>query len=86
MLDGDGFAKTQLRQVLFSIWKTLDGHERDPKRGVTILKAEYAADYWQRRQKLIGLAEYVASKTKHTRPDESAAAHELAEALKVDRV
>jgi putative DNA methylase len=86
ILDGDGFAKTQLRQVLFAIWKTLDGPERDPKRGVTILKTEYTADYWQRRQKLIGLAEYVAAKTKNTRPDESAAAHELAEALKVDRV
>jgi putative DNA methylase len=86
MLDGDGFAKTQLRQVLFAIWKTLDGQERDPKRGVTILKTDYAADYWQRRQKLIGLAEYVAAKTKDTRLDESAAAHELAESLKVDRV
>ena len=58
----------------------------DPKRGVTILKTEYAADYWQRRQKLIGLAAYVAAKTKRTRPEESAAAHELAEALKLDRV
>jgi putative DNA methylase len=86
MLDGEGFPKTQLRQVLFAIWKTLDGHERDPKRGVTILKTEYPADYWQRRQKLISLAEYVAAKTKDTRPTESAAAHELAEALKVDRV
>jgi putative DNA methylase len=86
MLDGDGFANTQLRQVLFAIWKTLGGQEQDPKRGVTILKAEYAADYWQRRQKLIGLAEYVAAKTKNTRPEESAAAHELSEALKVDRV
>ena len=86
MLDGEGFAKTQLRQVLFAVWKTLDGQERDPKRGVTILKTEYAADYWQRRQKLIGLAEYVAAKTRDTRPDESAAAHELAEALKVDRL
>ena len=86
MLDGDGFAKTQLRQVLFAIWKTLDGPERDPKRGVTMVKTEYAADYWQRRQKLIGLTEYIAAKTRGTRPDESAAAHELAEALKVDRV
>jgi putative DNA methylase len=86
MLDGDGFARTQLRQVLFAIWKTLDGRERDPKRGVTILKTEYTADYWQRRQKLIGLAEYVAAKTKATRPEESSAAHELAEALKLDRV
>ncbi|MCB1501368.1 MAG: DUF1156 domain-containing protein [Bauldia sp.] len=86
MLDGDGFANTQLRQVLFATWKTLDGRERDPKRGVTILKTEYTADYWQRRQKLIGLAEYVAGKTKTTRPEESQAAHELAEALKLDRV
>jgi putative DNA methylase len=84
MLDGDGFAKTQLRQVLFAIWKAIE--KGDPKLGVTVLRTEYAADYWQRRQKLIGLAEYIAAKTKRTRPDESAAAHELAEALKLDRV
>lgn len=84
MLDGDGFAKTQLRQVLFAVWKTLE--KGDPKLGVTTLRTEYAADYWQRRQKLIGLAEYIAAKTKTTRPDESTAAHELAEALKLDRV
>ncbi|HLX98692.1 MAG TPA: hypothetical protein VKR62_08335 [Roseiarcus sp.] len=86
MLEGDGFAKTQLRQVLFAIWKTMEGDARDPKCGVTILKTEYAADYWQRRQKLIALASYVASKAKARRPEESAAAEELAEALKVDRV
>jgi putative DNA methylase len=84
MLDGEGFAKTQLRQVLFAVWKTLEKGE--PKLGVTTLRAEYAADYWQRRQKLMGLAEYVAAKTKTTRPEESAAAHELSEALKLDRV
>ena len=86
VLEGEGFATTQLRQVLFAIWKTMEGDARDPKRGVTILKTEYAADYWQRRQKLIALASYVALKTKTTRTDESAAAEELAEALKVDRV
>jgi putative DNA methylase len=86
MLEGEGFARTQLRQVLFAIWKTVEGDTRDPKRGVTILKTEYAADYWQRRQKLIALASYVAQKTKTTRPEESAAAEELAEALKLDRV
>jgi putative DNA methylase len=58
----------------------------DPKRGVTILKTEYAADYWQRRQKLIALAADVALKTQRTRPDESVAADEFAEALKLDRV
>ena len=47
MLEGEGFAKTQLRQVLFAIWKTMEGDARDPKRGVTILKTEYAADYWR---------------------------------------
>lgn len=84
MLDGDGFAKTQLRQVLFAVWKTLE--KGDPKLGVTTLRTEYAGDYWQRRQKLVGLAEYVAAKTRTTRLDESTAAHELAEALKLDRV
>lgn len=86
MLEGEGFGVTQLRQVLFAIWKTMEGGERDPRRGVTILKSEYAADYWQRRQKLIALADYVALKTRRTRPEESAAAHELAEALKLDRL
>ena len=86
MLEGEGFATTQLRQVLFAIWKTMEGDARDPKRGVTILKTEYAADYWARRLKLIAQASYVALKTKTTRPDESAAAEELAEALKLDRV
>ncbi len=84
MLDGEGFAKTPLRQVLFAIWKTME--RGDPKTGVMALKAEYARDYWTRRQKLIGLAAYVAAKTVRTRPDESAAAHELAEALKLDKV
>jgi putative DNA methylase len=86
LLDGDGFAATPLRQILFAIWKTMEGRERDPKRGVTLLKAEYTADYWQRRQKLIALASYVALKTANTRPDESAASQELAEALKLDRI
>jgi putative DNA methylase len=69
--------------VLFAIWKTIE--KQDPKLGVTTLRTDYAADYWQRRQHLIGLAEYIAAKTKRTRPAESAAAGELAEALKVDR-
>jgi putative DNA methylase len=83
---GEGFAASQLRQVLFAVWKTMEGGALDPKRGVTVLRTEYAADYWQRRQKLISLASYVALKTKRARPAESDAAHELAEALKLDRV
>src|ERR1700756_4020701 len=50
MLDGEGFAKTSLRQVLFAIWKTME--RGDPKTGVIVLRAEYVADYWTRRQKL----------------------------------
>jgi len=84
MLDGDGFAKTPMRKVLFAIWKTIE--KEDPKVGLMMLRTEYPVDYWQRRQRLIGLAEYISAKTKKTRPQESAAAHELAEALKVDRV
>jgi hypothetical protein len=84
MLDGDGFAKTQLRQVLFAVWKTLE--KENPKLGVTALRTEYSADYWQRRQKLIAYAEYIVAKTRHKRPEESAAAHELAEVLKLDRI
>jgi putative DNA methylase len=84
MLDGDGLATAPLRQVLFAIWKTMEGG--DPKTGVMVLRTEYGVDYWTRRQKLIGLAAYVAAKTALTRPEESAAAHELAEALKLDKV
>jgi putative DNA methylase len=86
LLSGDGFASTPMRQILFATWKAMEGDELDPKRGVTILKTEYGHDYWPRRQKLIQMAEYVALKTRHTRPEESTAAHELAEALKLDRV
>jgi putative DNA methylase len=71
MFDGDGFAKTQLRQVLFAVWKALE--KENPKLGVTALRTEYSADYWQRRQKLIAYAEYIAAKTRHKRPEESAA-------------
>ena len=84
ILDGDGFAKTPMRKVLFAIWKAIE--KEDPKVGVMTLRTEYPVDYWQRRQRLIGLAEYIALKSKETRPQESVAAHELAEALKVDRV
>lgn len=86
MLGTEGFGATLMRQVLFAVWKTMEGAERDPKRGVTILKADIGADYWTTRQKLILLAGYVAQKTAQTRPEESAAAAELTEALKLDRV
>lgn len=86
MLGTEGFGETLMRQVLFAVWKVMEGSERDPKRGVTILKSEYGADYWTMRQKLILLSDYVAQKTKDSRPEESSAAAELAEALRLDRV
>jgi putative DNA methylase len=84
MLDGEGFGGSLLRHLLFAVWKTLENG--DPKLGVTTLRTHYSADYWQRRRQLIGLAGYVADKTKTTRPQESRAAHELAEALMLDRM
>jgi len=86
LLDGDGFAASALRQVLFAMWKTMESGTPEPRRGLLTLKTEYTADYWQRRQTLIALADYVALKTARTRPAESQAAQELAEALRNDRV
>jgi putative DNA methylase len=86
LLDGEGFAASPLRQVLFGVWKTMENGQPEPRRGLLMLKTEYHTDYWQRRQTLIQLADYVALKTARTRPAESAAAQELAEALRNDRV
>jgi putative DNA methylase len=71
---------------LFGVWKTMENGQPEPRRGLLMLKTEYHTDYWQRRQTLIQLADYVALKTARTRPAESAAAQELAEALRNDRV
>ncbi len=73
-----------LFQLLFALWKAIETN--DPRVGVTQLRTHYGGEYWQQRQTLIALADYLAAKTKTTRPDESAAAAELAEALKVDRL
>lgn len=73
-----------LFQLLFALWKAIE--KNDPLVGVTQLRTHYGSDYWQLRQNLIALGEYLAAKTVTTRPDESAAAAELVEALKVDRL
>lgn len=77
-----------LFQLLFAIWKVMQSN--DPKAGLTALKtAEWpdpAKGYWEHRQLLATLAQYVADKTKTTRSDESDAASLLAEALRVDRI
>lgn len=77
-----------LFQLLFAIWKVMQGN--DPKAGLTALKTAEWADptkgYWEHRQRLATLAEYIADKTRFTRSDESDAASLLAEALRVDRI
>jgi putative DNA methylase len=77
-----------LFQLLFATWKVMQGG--DPKAGLTALKTAEWPDpskgYWEHRQTLIALADYLATKTKTTRPQESEAAGLLAEAMKVDRI
>jgi putative DNA methylase len=77
-------ARQPLFQLLFAVWKTVE--KNDPRVGVTHIRTELGADYWSRRTALAELADYVAAKTGQTRPEESAAAAELAEALRVDRI
>lgn len=77
-------ASQPLFQLLFALWKVIE--KNDPLIGVTQLRTHYGNEYWQLRQTLIALAEYLAAKTATTRPDEAASAAELAEALKVDRL
>ena len=84
LLKDPEIAGQPLFQLLFALWKAIE--KNDPLIGVTQLRTHYGSDYWQLRQTLIALAEYLAAKTTTTRPEESAAAAELAEALKVDRL
>jgi putative DNA methylase len=84
LLKDPDIAGQPLFQLLFALWKAME--KNDPQIGLTQLRTHYGSDYWQLRQTLIALAEYLAAKTATTRPDESAATAELAEALKVDRL
>lgn len=87
-LRDDELSAQPLFQLLFATWKVMQGN--DPKAGVTALKTADWPDptkgYWEHRQLLATLAEYIAGKTKTTRPNESDAASLLAEALRVDRI
>jgi putative DNA methylase len=84
LLKDPDIAGQPLFQLLFAVWKAME--KNDPQIGLTQLRTHYGSDYWQLRQTLIALAEYLAAKTVSTRPDESVATAELAEALKVDRL
>ncbi|MFQ3664497.1 MAG: anti-phage-associated DUF1156 domain-containing protein [Sphingomonadaceae bacterium] len=84
----DELAGQPLFQLLFATWKVMQSG--DPKAGLTALKtAEWpdpAKGYWEYRQLLMALADYLAAKTRPTRPKESEAAALLSEAMKVDRI
>lgn len=84
LLKDPEIAAQPLFQLLFALWKAIE--KNDPRIGVIQLRTHYGPDYWQQRQTLIILAEYLAAKTTETRPEEATAAAELAEALKVDRL
>jgi len=58
-LSGDGFARSLLRQILFAVYKTAD--EDDPRPGLDYLKQE-VPHYWDRRQTIIALLNYLSQK------------------------
>lgn len=84
----EDLAAQPLFQLLFATWKVMQGG--DPKAGLMALKSvewpDPAKGYWEYRQLLIALADYLAAKTRTTRPKESEAAALLSEAMKVDRI
>ncbi|MCP1773662.1 anti-phage-associated DUF1156 domain-containing protein [Bradyrhizobium japonicum] len=84
MMEPGGFGETPLRRVLFAVYKTIQ--KDDPKVGLSFLKTELGQDYWTVRLTLADMASYLSAKTVRTRPDESAAANLVAEALRVDRL
>ncbi|UFW38281.1 anti-phage-associated DUF1156 domain-containing protein [Bradyrhizobium sp. WSM471] len=83
-MEPGGFGETPLRRVLFAVFKTMQ--KDDPKIGLSFLKTEFGQDYWTARLTLADMASYLSAKTVRTRPDESAAANLVAEALRVDRL
>ena len=54
-----GFAGSLLRQILFAVYKTAD--EDDPRPGLDYLKQEILG-YWDRRQTIIALLNYLSKK------------------------
>lgn len=58
MLGGDGFGGTLLRQTLFAIYLAQEDAET-PRRGLDYLKSELP-DYWEVRERIIHLLDYLA--------------------------
>ena len=83
-LGESGFGATPLRQVLFAVWKTRQ--QDSPREGLAYLRTENGADYWGRKGRLTEIADYLRVKNTEIRPQESAAALLLGEALRMDRM
>ena len=85
-LSGEGFAGSLLRQILFAVYKTSE--EDDPRPGLDYLKQEIT-HYWDRRQTIIALLNYLSQKPSpamtHWRKDVDAA-HLLLGAVEGDGV
>jgi putative DNA methylase len=85
-LSGEGFAGSLLRQILFAVYKTAD--EDDPRPGLDYLKQE-VPNYWDRRQTIIVLLNYLSQKPSpamtHWKKD-GEAAHLLLGAVEGDGV
>jgi putative DNA methylase len=85
-LSGEGFAGSLLRQILFAVYKTAE--EDDPRIGLDYLKQE-TPNYWDRRQTIIALLNYLSKKPApamtHWRKDVEAA-HLLLGAVEGDGV
>jgi hypothetical protein len=85
-LSGEGFAGTLLRQVLFAVYKTVE--EDDPRPGLDYLKQEIP-HYWDRRQTITALLDYLSHKPsvnmEHWKKD-AEAAHLILGAVEGDGV
>jgi len=58
LLGGEGFGSSPLRQVLFALWQA--EKSEDVRAGLSYLKTELGATFWERRRILIGLLRYIA--------------------------
>jgi putative DNA methylase len=70
-----GFGGTLLRHVLFAIYRTASDPEQDPRPARQYLRQE-VPDYWQARQTIIALLQYLGTKPvglAHWQPDVQAA-------------
>lgn len=80
--DGD-FGSTLVRHVLFGIYTVMS--DENAKKAIAYLQRE-VPDYWNRRQMIVELARFLATKKVAGKEAECAAAEVLAGAVAVDRI